>query len=523
VKAQIGGNISEFFTMHDYHASNVPSNAKISYYKGLGSSTREEARNYFTRLCELKRLISHTTDEDTQSMKQMFMKKHTEERKRMILEHLQSPCILPISRTISTDAFVKSELLYFSAYDVARSIPSVIDGLKISQRKVVHVSRHLKKVKVAQLASTVALKTVYLHGENSLADCITGMAQSFVGSNNHPLLDGIGQFGSRLLGGKDAASPRYTHVQPSTFLKNTFLMEDDPLLDLLEEENEVIEPRFFVPIVPVVLINGSRGIATGYSSYVPNYSLADVIEATYAYLDDREPVDLEPHFEKFDGVISKLSESKYNTFGIYKTTKKCFEITELPLLTWTEPFLQKIQQMKEVSKVTSRCDDVSVSIEVKMESVSLLKKLLTTTLSTSNMYLLNENSELQKFKSPNEILVYFVNFRMKYYTKRKEWILQKLTQDEEHLKQFIKFIALIQADGIQSFMNDSHAFLDEHDLPHSLLSTSVSEITAANLKKQQLKLDTLLVRIDEQKSLSEKEMYKTDLEKLKKAMSCKSK
>ena len=513
VKTHNGKKTQEFFSMHEYRAATIHPTARISYYKGLGSSTRDEARNYFSRLNELQRGVVHATSDDTQSMQHMFTKKHIEKRKQLIIQHLQAPVVLKMSNTISTRDFVRSELLYFSAYDVQRSIPSIIDGLKISQRKVVFVARSMKNMKVAQLASTVALKTMYLHGESSLADCIIGMAQDFVGSNNVALLHGTGQFGSRLLGGKDSASPRYTHAQQSTFMRHTFLDVDDNLLDYLEEENVAIEPKFFVPIIPIILLNGARGIATGYSSYIPNHRLSDILKAIMQILDGEDPDDIQPYFEKFKGTITRTSDSRYSTSGIYSHTKKGYEISELPLYTWTEPFLQKLQNMKEIAKVVSRCDDVSVNIDVKTESS--IEKLMTNTISTSNMYLLNENSELQKFGSATDILKYFVDFRLKYYTKRKAWILQKLHSDAEGLRLFIKLIKVIKLKGISAYMQNPHAFFDEHNLPHKLMNTAVSELTDANLKKQEAKLTDLNSKIDEQEKQTEKEMYITDLSKLK--------
>ena len=513
VKVQTNKKVQEFFSMHEYKDAKIAQNAKINYYKGLGSSTREEARNYFTRLSELQRTVQHVTAEDTLSMQYMFTKKHIEKRKSLIIEHLQSPLTMPASATISTDAFVRSELLYFSAYDVQRSIPSVIDGLKISQRKVVFVSRSSKNMKVAQLASTVALKTMYLHGESSLAECIIGMAQDFVGSNNIPLLHGTGQFGSRLLGGKDSASPRYTHVQQSTFLKNTFLDVDDKLLEYLEEENVSIEPKFFVPIIPIILLNGCRGIATGYSSFVPNHQLSDIVQAIRDILNGNEPTELTPYFEKFRGKIIKTADAKYTSNGIFKHTKKGYEITELPLYTWTEPFLQKVQNMKEVTKVVSRCDDVTVNIEVRTESDGI-ERLLTSGISTSNMYLLNEHSELQKFTSSIDILKYFVNVRLQYYTKRKAFVLQTLQEDAIALRQFIEFIKVIKSEGIHAYMEDPHAFFELHKFPSKLMQVSVSEITTSNLKKKEDQLSKLVQTIAEKEKQTETEMYIHDLNKL---------
>eukprot|EP00959_Pyramimonas_sp_CCMP1952_P213887 4475343-Pyramimonas_sp.AAC.1 len=123
-----------------------------------------------------------------------------------------------ISTTVSVHDFVHQELVEFSRYDNVRSIPHLMDGLKPSQRKVIYATRQRggnKEIKVSQLSGYVSTETLYHHGEQSLMGTIVNLAQTFVGSgNNIGLLAPKGQFGTRLMGGKDAASPRYifTHL-----------------------------------------------------------------------------------------------------------------------------------------------------------------------------------------------------------------------------------------------------------------------------------------------------------------------
>ena len=296
-------------------------------------------------------------------------------------------------------------------------------------------------------------------------------------------------------------------------MKNCFMDVDDNLLDYLEEENVSIEPKFFVPIIPIVLLNGGCGIATGYSSFVPNHRLSDIVSAIVQILHGDDPGELVPYYEKFEGSIVQSTDFRYISNGLYTHTKKGYEITELPLYTWTEPFLQKLQNMKEVSKVTSRCDDVTVNIQISTESSSI-ERSLSSTISTSNMYLLNENSELQKFSSALDILKYFVNVRLRYYAKRKIWILAKLEEDKKSLESFIRFITAIKSEGIKSYMEDPHAFFTLHELPVKLMQTSVSELTTANLKRKEEQLNSLTTKIQNQQLLTETEMYMADLKKL---------
>lgn len=164
---------------------------------------------------------------------------------------------------------------------------------------------------MAQLAGYVAEHSSYHHGENSLAGTIVGMAQDFVGSNNINLLQPIGQFGTRLAGGKDAASTRYIFTSLSTLARKIFVESDDDLLDYLTDDGQTIEPEFYAPIIPMVLVNGSDGIGTGWSSSVPNYNPRE-LAANIMHLLNNEPMEeLQPWFKGFEGDVEKLKDDKF--------------------------------------------------------------------------------------------------------------------------------------------------------------------------------------------------------------------
>jgi DNA topoisomerase-2 len=120
---------------------------------------------------------------------------------------------------------------------------------------------------VAQLIGYIAEQAAYHHGEQSLAMTIVNLAQDYVGSNNLNLLMPNGQYGTRDQGGKDHASPRYIFTEPSPIARAVFHSSDDPLLNNLKEDNDTIEPEYYVPIIPLILINGAEGIGTGACSF----------------------------------------------------------------------------------------------------------------------------------------------------------------------------------------------------------------------------------------------------------------
>ncbi len=196
-----------------------------------------------------------------------------EARKVWLLAPQQPSELTHDAPSSSFSQFINNELIEFSRADVIRSIPSVVDGLKPSQRKVLFAAmkRGPGEVKVAQLAGFCAETTAYHHGEASLLATIVKLAQDFVGSNNVPLLVPVGQFGTRLQGGKDAASARYIFTKLSPLCRLLFPAADDDLLEYAQDDGRPVEPVHFVPILPTLLLNGCQGIGTGWSTEVPPF------------------------------------------------------------------------------------------------------------------------------------------------------------------------------------------------------------------------------------------------------------
>jgi DNA topoisomerase-2 len=206
--------------------------------------------------------------------------------------------------------FINKEYIQFSHYDNERSIPCVIDGFKPSQRKVLFAcfKRKLKnEIKVAQLTGYVAEHSVYHHGEQSLQMTIINMAQDYCGSNNINLLTPSGQFGTRRMGGKDAASPRYIFTSLEPVARAIFHPDDDELLNYLNDDGSSIEPQFYVPVIPMILVNGADGIGTGWSSNVSNYDPREIIANLRALIladgDETGIDDMTPNYCGFTGEV----------------------------------------------------------------------------------------------------------------------------------------------------------------------------------------------------------------------------
>jgi DNA topoisomerase-2 len=255
---------------------------KIKYYKGLGTSTGKEFREYF----EKKKIVGFEHSEKSDdAIDMVFNKKRADDRKDWLKLYDRKTYLDTSKTNVSYEEFINREFIHFSKYDCDRSIPNLMDGLKISLRKILFSAfkKNLtSEIKVAQFSGYVSEHSGYHHGEASLNAAIVGMAQNFVGSNNINLFMPNGQFGTRLQGGKDSASERYIFTQLNKITRTLFPQVDDPILNYLNDDGQPVEPVFYAPIVPMILINGSKGIGTGFSTDIMCYNPLQIIQ----YFDD---------------------------------------------------------------------------------------------------------------------------------------------------------------------------------------------------------------------------------------------
>jgi DNA topoisomerase-2 len=330
----------------------------LKYYKGLGTSTKQEAREWFERLAEIHYDWDEKTDE---SMSLAFNKKRSDDRKEWLSDY-NPHRILDVGAggRVSYTSFVNEELIHFSNADNLRSLPSIIDGFKPSQRKVLFgcFKRGLRsEVKVAQLAGYVSEHAAYHHGEASLCGTIVGMAQNFVGSNNINLLVPNGQFGSRLMGGKDSASPRYIFTYLEGITDKLFRKEDAGILKHLDDDGMVVEPENYLPIMPMLLINGCVGIGTGFSTDIPPFNPTDILrvlrERLYGRLSTLRIISLKPWWQGFKGDVEAADTGCWITRGKYTVDSetKTMTITELPVGVWTKDYKAFLDEMCTVDKV----------------------------------------------------------------------------------------------------------------------------------------------------------------------------
>ena len=480
VKCTKGKKEETFFTIPEYNnwkeANEDGRGWKIKYYKGLGTSTAAEAKEYFSHLETHE--INFAWDPRADDVIDMaFAKKRVDDRKLWLLSMEPGVHIDYNVDSITYDSFVNKELILFSHADNERSIPHFMDGLKPSQRKVLFAcfKRNLKQeIKVAQLAGYISEHSAYHHGEASLTQTIISMAQNFVGSNNINLLSPCGQFGTRLMGGKDAASPRYVFTKLEAITRCIFHPHDDPLLNYLDDDGQSIEPTCYVPVIPMVLVNGSDGIGTGWSSGVPTYNPREIIDNLRKMIAGEEPTEMIPWFRGFTGEVQPRTYNSFTVSGIIEADEEdgIVVISELPVNKWTTDYKQMLEMMI-IGNTEKAADGTSVAAstqiikdfkenhtdttvlftinvpkeklsEVLRERNGLEKRFkIDGSVCSSNMNMFDMNAMIHKFDSTCEVMRKFFDIRIEFYEKRKDYLAGKLTEEFEKLDNKVKFIVAV--------------------------------------------------------------------------------
>lgn len=549
VKTLKGKKEQNFYTLTEFdewkEATSDSSKYSIKYYKGLGTSTSQEAKQYFKDMITANYCFGDQTD---QKMELAFNKSLADARKTWIGDYDRDSIIDCMKQqNVTFEEFIDKDLIHYSVYNLERSIPHMLDGFKKSIRKIIFCCFKKKlysELKVAQLAGYVSENGAYHHGEASLQQSIIGLAQDFVGSNNISVLLPKGQFGSRLQGGGDAASPRYIFTELNPIVKLIFHEDDMKVLDYLEEDGMTIEPEHYIPIIPLLLVNGSTGIATGYSTSIPSFNLKDIIQNIKRMISDEEPVAMTPYFKGFTGdVDDDKTTGKYTRVSPVK-----IEITELPVGIWTNDYKAFLDNYIEknpkilkdfeshytetlvrfilVFQNKSSVDDILARNEEGVCKFDTDFKMFTTKpVSKTNMHAFDGNGKIKKYTDELEILKEFFEVRMMYYEKRKQKKLNDLEEQIENIDARMKFILSV-IDGELQVMNQKYDqiekqltemdFKKKNDSYDYLIKLPIHSLS---LEKKEELMNNYTDKDAEHKKLknvSIKDMYLQDLEALEK-------
>ena len=537
VKATKGKQMKAFYTQYEYEEwrkTDASAGWKVKYYKGLGTSTRDEAKEYFKELNVVQ--YEYSGNPSDVSIDLAFNKAKADNRKDWLKTYNPSEIVnVGPGEHLKYEDFVNKDLIHFSNYNLERSIPNVMDGLKTSQRKILYSAfkRNLKsEIRVAQFAGYVSEHSGYHHGEASLNDAIVGMAQDFVGSNNIPWLVPQGQFGTRLQGGKDSASPRYIHTYLQPYVSHLVPSDDLECLKYRDDDGTPVEPEWYAPVIPMLLVNGCRGIGTGYSTFIPSFNPTELKAAILQWLSNGSGLDREfaPWTRGFKGKITKLDKQDYLVQGVWKVDKDGVTITELPIGTWTADFRETLDKLVEdgsIKDYTDTSTDTDVLIKVKLGTggVPAIEKVLTEKIKLTNMHAFNSQGVIKKYDSPNAILYEFVGVRLKMYTKRRDHLLKTLRDKLPYHENVVRFIKQqceptprpdLRRKSPEECTDllSKEGFVQIKESFDYLLDLPIKSLTLKNAQKHETDLEHLKQKIVELEAKTPSQMWIDELEKV---------
>lgn len=356
------------------------------------------------------------------------------------------------------DDFINADFLPYAVYDCQRSIPSMVDGMKVSQRKIIHtVLKTLKEgvdIKVTNLGSAASNETHYKHGEDSIVDTVVGLAQDFAGSNNYPLLEKEGQFGTAI--DNDAANPRYIHVRRSKLLTQMFDQDDLNLVEYQLFDDEIIEPKFFLPKMPLIVINGGFGIGTGYSSnilprcpknvkkYMEQVANGSVLDSSL----------LLPHFNGFKGTVERIEKNKFMVKGLLErsgqTTSIIKDLPPFSSFQFEKYKVRVLLPLLDAKKITGfdnestegnwhivihHSRDFGKQTPEKIASILKMNQTF-----TENITVWGFDNRMKNYGSIEELMTVWINERFKYLDERKQHILQKMDENLDWYRSLMSMI-----------------------------------------------------------------------------------
>ena len=528
VKANKGKESRIFYSQYEYEqwrAGEGSKGWKVKYYKGLGTSTRDEAKDYFSKVNAVKFNYDDRSDE---SIELAFNKQRADDRKTW-LKGYDRTALIPSGNKLLYHEFIHKDLVHFSYYNLERSIPNMMDGLKTSQRKILYAAfkRNLtQEIRVAQFAGYVSEHTGYHHGEASLNETIIGMAQDFMGANNIPWLVPQGQFGTRIQGGKDAASPRYIHTYLQPRIRKIIREEDFEILKYRDDDGLLVEPEWYAPVLPMLLINGARGIGTGYSTYIPQCDSKAIKRMLLNKLKNGTELDTEklvPYFEGFKGTYTDEG-----AVGVFKKEKDEYVVTELPPGTWTADYREWLEKELAEGRIKDFVDtstDQDINIRIKGIDEKVLVKSLTEKIKTTNMHAFNSRGIITKYDSLNDILSEFYDVRTGVYERRRKNQIKILQDKFPYHKNVVKFIrdqikdkpevnlkkkSLKECDEI--LKTNKYEMIDGSY--EYIMRLPVSAFTAEKIAKHEKDMEDILAEIDRLEKTTWREMWIADLEEL---------
>lgn len=429
---------------------------------------------------------------------------------------------------IKIQDLLNKELVNYASYDNIRKIGSAIDGLKNASRKVIFTVLEKKikeKTKVLQLSNKCAEYADYLHG--SLDGVVVTLAQDFAGSNNIPLLQKFGNFGTRCI--QEASAPRYIFARGSDELFDLF--KDSEILEQQYFEGSRIEPKFYVPTLPMLLVNGSEGVSSGFAQKILPRNPENLKKYILEKLSGKEPSEelLNPYAKNFKGNFRKDVETpnKWYIEGVVEHVKNNeYLITEIPftydLKTYTN-VLDDLVESKAIIRYSSESDGENIlRFRVTLPkgvNDSLITRLKLYKIVNENYTAIDENLKVREFKSAKEIIDYYIYIKLKFLQKRKTYIIEKLNKDFKILENKLRFLNMYISKEL-SITDKSKSELeieleklnfDKFDGYSYLICMPMYSLTTDKIKELETSIEKLKKEIETVTKTSIEQMWRKDL------------
>lgn len=515
----------------------------INYYKGLASSTIADIK----RDAKDPYILKVIFDDDAENKLLLgFDKKFTDQRKEWLMQDKPEDSFKERKEEQFISILIDTELREYSVHNLSRAIPKLIDGLKVSQRQILWTSlnkwtrkqiltekvHEVEKLirKVDQFSGVIDEFVNYHHGQISLSEAIIKMSQTFAGTNNLPYFYQGGIFGSRTEKGKDAGKPRYIKVKPLWWIHYVYKEEDNAILEMEESEGKVSCPKYLLPILPMVLINGNEGVATGFSSTIPSYQLEVVLEWLISRLQGIEiSLDLVPYFRGFTGSVTK-DDKKFYTFGRIEISDDTLIIKEIPIsksITQYCEFLDKLYFGKQITDYVNYSGPNEPLFYVTgfaegIETDNMLdfiynKFELADSDDLTNLVTLDLNQVPTKHSTANDILEEFYNVRLPFFEKRRKSLIEIIKDKIKVLSSRIRFIQLVLEDKITWRNQKKSSIIDQLTKLEFEDVTFVNDFKFYGFTKEEI--DKLKSKVEKQEKLLDKyekitpeEMWLEDLD-----------
>ena len=449
-------------------------------------------------------------------------------------------------RTITN--FLNTEYLNY-AFSVLeeRAIPSVIDGFKPGARKIMHASlagttKDGKLYKLLALSGDAMRVSLYAHGDASLNGTIVGMCKWF--NDNLNPLESDSQVGS-LRDPDSAGAPRYLYVKHSKYMDLIYKTDYD-LLNHIFEEGQYVEPMTYLPIIPTVLCKNNVGVAVGYSMHNQAYNPIDIIDACKEVINarvdkkDKIKTTIRPYLRGIKQDNWRYEEGAWYNYGEWKLnqSKDLMIVTDLPADVSYEDFeklLDKFEDEDYIKSWKNKSVDGNVNYEITFPKKQLVIEMkrdrsgkriankfkLIKQLSDDLLWLLDENHKLKNFQNKNEVVEYFVNYRLTIYNERKKKLVKILEERIKKNDELVKFIELV-CKGKLKIRNRSKkeikVDMDGYKLSMELISTPMSKVTIEERDELLKQNEAMKKELEYIKNTTEKQMYINDLNSLRKEL-----